>query len=248
LPRRGNVLVFGGREGPGTIVHWSEEAPPPLAPGESIDKALADLRAQQRQIEGEIQSHQDGRTRTREARQRELKALEAQVEALQREAERTRQEAERALEQAVREVQFRLAPMPATAPASEVAAAAPAPPAAPRPPAIPPAPPSPPAPPWRFWFDTGEGEDARTPEKIVSDVRTAVTQVLETQGARLKAVRPDEFVTVAVDFVPQWGFFDEGVRPQKTLIIRVRKKELEDRAAGKLPAEELRKRIEYVEY
>jgi hypothetical protein len=245
LPRRGNVLVFGGQEGPGTIVHWSEEAAPALAPGESIDKALADLRAQQRQIEGEIQSQQDGRKRTREARQRELKALEAQVEALQREAERTRQEAERALEEAVREVQFRLAPMPATAPAPEVAAAAPA---APRPPAIPPAPPSPPAPPWRFWFDTGEGEDARTPEKIVSDVRTVVTQVLESQGARLRGVHPDESVTVAVDFVPQWGFFDEGVRPQKTLIIRVRKKELEDRAAGKIPSEELRKRIEYVEY
>ena len=252
LPRRGNVLVFGGHATPGTIVHWSEEAPPPLAPGESIEGALAELRAQQRLIESEIQNQQDGRRRTREARQRDLKALEARVEVLQREAERTRQEAERALEQAVREVQFRLAPVPA-APAPEVAAAAPAPPAAPTSPAAPrpparPAPPSPPAPPWRFWFNTGEDDDPRTPEKVVSDVRSVVTQVLESQGARLKVVRPDEFVTIAVDFVPQWGFFDEGARPEKTLIVRVRKKELDDREAGKIPAEELRKRIEYVEY
>jgi hypothetical protein len=247
LPRRGNVLVFGDEMTHGTIVQWSEAAPPPLAPGESIEGALAELRDQQRQIESEIQSQQQGRKRTREARQRELKAIEAKVEALQREAERTRQEAERALEQAVRDVRVRLAPMPASAPMPEEAAV-PAMPAAPRAPATPPVPPSPPAPPWRFWFNTGQDDDPRTPEKVVSDVRSVVTQVLESQGARLKGVRPDEFVTVAVDFVPQWGFFDEGARPEKTLIVRVRKKELEDREAGRIPVEELRKRIEYVEY
>jgi hypothetical protein len=262
LPQRGNVLVFGGHAAPGTIVHWSQGAPAPVAPGESVEDTLAELQAQQRLIESEIQSQQDGRKRTREARQRELKAIEAKVEALQREAERTRQEAERALEQAVREVQFSLTPMPPTAPAPETPVAAPAPetptapvspataptpPVAPRPPVMP-APPSPPAPPWRFWFNTGDDDDPRPAEKVVSDVRSVVTQVLESQGASLKAVRSDEFVTVAVDFVPQWGFFDEGARPEKTLIVRVRKKELEDRAAGKLPAEEFRKRIEYVEY
>jgi hypothetical protein len=51
---------------------------------------------------------------------------------------------------------------------------------------------------------------------------------------------------VAVDFVPGSPFV--MARPQRTLVVRVRKKELDDRAAGRIAPEELHRRIEYVEY
>jgi hypothetical protein len=38
------------------------------------------------------------------------------------------------------------------------------------------------------------------------------------------------------------------VRPQRTLVVRVRKLELEQRAAGSLDAGALRSRIDYTEY
>jgi hypothetical protein len=253
LPR-GDVLVFHGGP-PAAFMQWSDEAAPAM---EDIEGALAQLRDQQQRLEREIQK-QEGRKGVRGARQRELQAIEAKVETLQREAERLRQDAERALEETVREFRFRMAsvpPPPANpqeAPTPRVAPVADTPPV----PAAPTAPPAPiapvapviaPAPPWRFWFNTNDGGDPRTAEKVVSDVRAVVTQVLEAYGARLKVVRSEEFVTVAVDFVPQSGFFDEETRAEKTLIVRVRKKELEDRAASRIPPEELHKRIEYVEY
>jgi hypothetical protein len=252
LPR-GDVLVFQGGP-PATFMQWSEDAAPAM---EDIEGALAQLRDQQQRLEREIQEQQ-GRKGARAARQRELRAIEAKVATLQRESERLRQGAERALEETVREFRFRMASVPPPAnppegPTPRLAPAAdtppvPAAPAAPPAPAAPSAPVVAPAPPWRFWFNTGEGGDPRTPEKVVSDVRAVVTQVLEAYGARLKAVRSEEFVTVAVDFVPQSGFFDEDTRAEKTLIVRVRKRELEDRAASRIPPEELHKRIEYVEY
>jgi len=252
LPGRSNVLVIHDG-GPGaTIMQWSEGEPPAVATHDDIEGALAQLRDRQRRIEREIQQSQDGRKRTREARQRDLEAIEAKVEALQREAERKRQEAERALEAAVREVRFRLAPQAEPAPAPGAAPMEAAVPGAPQAPPIPPAPalaPRAPAPPWRFWFNSAEDDDdARTPERVVRDVRNAVARVLEFQGPRLKAVRPEEFVTVAVDFVRPWGFFDDEARAAKTLIVRVRKKELEDREASRISADELHSRIEYVEY
>ncbi len=81
----------------------------------------------------------------------------------------------------------------------------------------------------------------------MSDVRTAVARTLESYGARLHGVEPSEFLVVAVDFVAPWGF-DESVRPARTLIVRVRKGELDQGAAGNLAQEEVRKRIEFVEY
>jgi hypothetical protein len=251
LPR-GDVLVFHGAP-PAAFMQWTDDAAPAM---EDIEGALAQLRDQHQRLEREIQK-QEGRKGVRGARQRELQAIEAKVETLQREAERLRQDAERALEETVREFRFRMAsvpPPPANpreTPTPQVAPAAdtPAVPAAPTAPPAPVAPVAiPPAPPWRFWFNTNDGGDPRTAEKVVSDVRAVVTQVLEAYGARLRAVRSEEFVTVAVDFVPQSGFFDEETRAEKTLIVRVRKKELEDRAASRIPPEEFHKRIEYVEY
>jgi len=52
---------------------------------------------------------------------------------------------------------------------------------------------------------------------------------------------------VAVDFLPG-GAFVMHARPSKTLVVRARRKDLEERARGRLSPEELRKRIETVEY
>jgi hypothetical protein len=174
----------------------------------------------------------------------DLLALEAQVVALQRAAETTREEAEVALEETTRELHRRLlAPtlgIPETPPPAS-------------PPAVPSSPatgagqlPPPPVPPWRFWFDSEEPEEARTPERVVLEVRSAVTDVLQAQGPPLR-LSPDEFVVVVVDFLPRSAFATR-TRPARTLVVRVRKRELDAHAAGELAADELRKRIEYSEY
>jgi hypothetical protein len=101
-------------------------------------------------------------------------------------------------------------------------------------------------PPWRFWFDSEEQEEPRSPEIVVNDVRSAVTDVLENHGPPLR-LRPEEFVVVVVDFLPRSAFATR-TRPARTLVVRVRKGELEERAAGRLASDELRRRIEYSEY
>jgi hypothetical protein len=179
-----------------------------------------------------------------ESAREDLLALEAQVAALQRAAETAREEAELALEETTRELHRRLLSSTLGAPET------------PPPPSPPPgvpleAPaagqlPPPPVPPWRFWFEGEEAEEARSPERVVLEVRSAVTDVLERQGPPLR-LSPDEFVVVVVDFLPRSAFATR-TRPARTLVVRVRKKELEARAAGQLAPDELRKRIEYSEY
>ena len=245
LPRSGKVMIVR-EEGPEeSVVEWSQEVTPEIGRSDAMERAVSELRNRQKRIEKEIQAQ--GRSRARETREKELRAIEQKVEALQREAQRTRQDAERALEramqEAMREVQIRLGPGESAAPVAPVAPVAPLLPVAP----LPPPAPLPPTPPWRFWFNSDEREDPRAPDRVVADVKGALTQALETHGARLRSVRPEEFIAVAVDFVSPWGFDDEA-RAEKTLIVRVRKKDLEERQAGKIAPEELRKRFEYVEY
>jgi hypothetical protein len=164
---------------------------------------------------------------------RELYAIELQVETFQREAERARQEAEQALEEISRAMRVRFPEFEAPAP----------------PPPVPAASPQPlPAPPWRFWFVGPDAEeDTRSAERVVADVKTAVTQVLEKDGASLRLVRPEEFVAVTVDFVPQLALLRASNR-ERTLVVRVKKKDLSERQAGRLSADELVKRIDYSEY
>jgi hypothetical protein len=170
----------------------------------------------------------------------DLLEREAQVVAQQRAAETAREEAELALEELYRRLVSSTLGEP------------------PPPPLLIPIPaapgvgtaegvhPPPPVPPWRFWFDSEEREEPRGPELVVKDVRSAVTDVLENHGPPLR-LAPEEFVVVVVDFLPRSAFATR-TRPARTLVVRVRKGELEDRAAGKLAADELRRRIEYSEY
>jgi hypothetical protein len=134
------------------------------------------------------------------------------------------------------------APVPATGPAPPVEP----PPGAPGPPPLSAVPPLPQPPPWRFWFDGGP-PDPRPPAKVIADVRAAVIATLESAGARLRGLAPDEYVTVAVDFVSA-GVFVSQVRPARTVVVRARKQDLDARLRGQLSADELRRRVEVSEY
>lgn len=165
-------------------------------------------------------------------------AMERQFRDLQQEAEAFRVRAEAARLEAERSVRLRLE-----------RAGSPAPPAPPQTPeALPPeAPEAPPDPPWQVFFDFGEPEDTRTPEAVIQEVRQAVLQTLVAQAGRLSSVRPEEQVVVAVDFLP-WRRTSLGVLPERTLILRVPKKNLEEVKAGRLSSEEFGRRVQVSEY
>jgi hypothetical protein len=203
-----------------------------------------------------------GKARALDPREAQIRSIETQVEAFQREAERSRQEAEAALDQLEQQIRIRLAPRPEIETVNlPEAAEGTRPPRPPQPaptaatlserptPAVAPLAPLPPLPPapWRYWFQSSDEEELRSAAQIVADVRSAVTDALEAEGAAVTILRPDELLVAAVDFV-SGPVLAPGERPARTLILRVRKKDLEERKAGKLSADELRKRIEYAEY
>jgi hypothetical protein len=206
---------------------------------DTLARQRAEVLAQREQAAAEARNAaQQARAHPRTAQDRELQALELQAEAFQREAERAREEAERALESIARELRVRIAepspPEPAAAPAPPGATAA--------------RPQSPPAPPWRFWFRAGE-EDTREADQIVADVKQAVIRVLQERGPELRALKPDEQIAVAVDFSPGM-FFDLASEPraERSLLVRARKGDLDDRRAGRISAQELLRRIEQLEF
>jgi hypothetical protein len=234
----------------------------------AVEAARAGLRAAQeneRQARREVNETRrqfDGQAQ----RDAELKELLSRAEAYQREASRAREAAELALRKALEEARSALhvrveaeGPVSPGRPAPPPAPDAPVPPPPPDPalpasapvPAadvLPPVPDvAPPAPPWSFWFDLDEEEDPRSADEVVHSVREAVVSTLEMHGARLKSVRPEESVTVAVDFVPR-GPFVLHRRPARTLVIRVRKEHIDDRLAGKLGPEDFQARVEATEY
>jgi len=194
------------------------------------------------------------RARVEEMRQH-LRLVEDQAEAFRLEAERARRKAER-------EVRTRLTPPPT--PAAPPAAVAPPVPVAPSVPAVPeapivevevPPPPEPPdaPPPWRFWFDVTDesaapdrpdGMDTPDADALVTSVRERLVAGLDAYRRPLASLRPDEFVTVAVDLVPDLFL---RARPTRTLLVRVRAGDLQERRAGRLSAPEFRKRVEFEE-
>lgn len=102
-------------------------------------------------------------------------------------------------------------------------------------------------PPWAFWFEAQPGEEERSPDRIVEEVRDAVLGTLDSEGDAVGGLAPEEYVTVAIDFVPG-GFFASDRRPARTLIVRARQRDLAARARGALSPEELRSRVEVIEY
>jgi hypothetical protein len=103
-------------------------------------------------------------------------------------------------------------------------------------------------PPWKFWFQAKTvDEEERSPEGVMNAVRSAVIEALDARAASVLGLGPEEWVTVAVDFVPG-DVFSSQRRPTRTLIVRARQGDLTARAEGALAAEELRDRVEVIEY
>ena len=194
-----------------------------------------------------------------------LAAPPRDIESLQEDAEAFRREAERAMEKAEREVRVRLrvpedgdpfvllsppdapeAPAPAEAPDSPAPPAPPVPPVPPIPaaPPAPPAPVTPVAPPgWPFWFGEVEAEDG-PPDRVLADVRRAIVAGLAGYRGGLALFGPDEFVVVAVDFVPRMA--DRAA--SRTVVARARNRDLVDHRAGRLSADALFTRVAFDDY
>lgn len=181
----------------------------------------------------------------------ELEALERQVLVLQHETESIRRAAEEEMEQLVREVRVRVSPAPdvhVEVVSPPEAPAPPAPPAEPSPPGEPGPGPVPPAPPpWKFWFEAGTPDEKRDPAAVVGEVREALVDALAAQGAGLDGLAAEERVTVTVDFVAG-GLFAAQARPETTLVLSARIKDLAARARGALSPDEFRGRVEVTEY
>lgn len=179
-----------------------------------------------------------------------VEEIERQVLILQDVTENERRAAEKDMERIMHDVRVRLASPP------DAPAAAPSAPTAPTSPegegATPLPPPSPDqlalpeSPPWKFWFEVQTTGERRSPDRVVADVRAAVIGVLESTSSRIVGLEPDESLTVAVDFVP--GVFAMPARPSRTLVLRVRQRDLDARARGALTPEDLRGRVEVTEY
>jgi hypothetical protein len=189
-------------------------------------------------------------------RERDIQQIESVVEAFAQEADLAHREAEQALERLTQELRDRFpqARQPAPAPPAPGAPVAPPGPAQATPsaaaPRSAPAPPAavPPPPPWRFWFPADLDSDPRPPTQVVTDVKTALLQALEARGGFLTSVRPEEFLVVAVDFTARGFPFRPERNADRTLVVKVKKRDLDERRTGKLTADELRKRVEALEY
>jgi hypothetical protein len=234
-------------------------APPPPPPGQGpVVLGVPDAE----ELATAIEEHVARQMRAFDQAQRAQGAAwqrqwEAQVRALTEQSDAFRREAQRAQEEAERALQEQLAAWPALAgeppaaapslppePAPPAAAAPPAPPAAPAPPAPPAV--AAPAAPWSLWLDLDldEGEPADA-EGHVARVREAVLGVLEAEAPRLARLATEGSVAVAVDFVPRGPL---PRRVSRTLVLRVPRKDLADRAAGRLSGGEFRRRVTASDY
>jgi hypothetical protein len=178
-----------------------------------------------------------------------VETFERQVLILQHETEAARRAAEEEMDRIVHDVRIRVGPGNAPPPPQAVPApSAPEAPAAPGQPAPPaPAAAPPPPPPWKFWFDPGMPSDSRTPEAVISDVRTSVVDALVRPGEAFPGLSGDERVTVTVDFVPG-GLFAVDARAVRTLVVSVKARDVAARVRGSINVDELRKRVEVSEY
>jgi hypothetical protein len=275
LPARRFVVRRGGPGAPGGFAPPTTTGPRVVItlPDGTFDLGLIDLGDLEREMEVQMAA-QAAALREMEAAQSEwthandeeirehLRLVEQQAEAFRLEAERARRKAER-------EVRTRLAPPTpaAVVPPDPVAPVAPVLPATPPVPPLPPPapvadesfftpdmplPPEPPdaPPPWRFWFDVTDdpdlpdATDAADADAVVTAVRERVVAGLEAYRRPLASLRTEDFVTVAVDLVPDVLL---RARPARTLLVRVRAGDLQERRTGRLSAADFRKRVEFEE-
>jgi hypothetical protein len=248
LPARRLAMRRGGPAAPAPVASPGPRVVITMPEG-TFDVGVIDLRDLEQEMEVQMAA-QAAFLREMESAQREWthaheEEIREHLQLVEQQAEAFRLEAERARRRAEREVRTRLAPPPAP----------PAPPApvAPVAPVAPPAPPEPldvPPPPWRFWFDVTEGSDlpdaadTADADALVASVRERLVAGLDAYRRPLASLRPEEFVAIAVDLVPD--VLLRG-RPTRTLLVRVRAGDLQERRSGRLSGAELRKRIEFEE-
>jgi len=266
-PRPGAPPARPPASGPGSRVVIT-------VPEGTFDVGLIDLGDLEREMEEQMAA-QAAALRDMESEQREwtrarVEEMRQHLRLVEEQAEAFRMEAERARRKAEREVRTHLTPPPALpAPSAEAVPPAPAAPPAPVAPPVPeaatpdapfveievPAPPELPEapPPWRFWFDVTDGPEVLDPpdgvdtaeaDALVTSVRERLVSGLDAYRRPLASLRPDDFVTVAVDLVPDLLLRS---RPTRTLLVRVRAGDLQERRAGRLSAAEFRKRVEFEE-
>jgi hypothetical protein len=274
LKNYGAFIVLAPRVVPGRHV-LVRTIVDPIVDLAALEREMDSQMAAQAEVLHQMEAAQRDWTRAGEEQMRvHLRLVEDQAEAFRAEAERAKREAERAVRTRFAPPVPPAPPMPpaalaapappapsapsapvvpivSVAPVAPVVSVAPA--AAVEPPSDvavpePPEPPEPPAPPpWRFWLDTPEAPDAPEapdPARVVASVRAALANGLAAYRRPLVSLRPDEFVTVAVDFVSNRPL---RAVPTRTLMLRLRVRDLQDRQAGRLSASELGQRIEFEE-
>jgi hypothetical protein len=96
---------------------------------------------------------------------------------------------------------------------------------------------------WSFELEDPRGDDP-PPDRVVSDVRRAIVTGLGAYRGALALLGPDDFVVVAVDFVPRMA---DRAGP-RTVVARARKRDLVEHRAGRLSAEALHARVAFDEY
>lgn len=223
-----------GRRAAGVPVEADGAAAPPRTLEQTLQDLDRDVQMMQRMQMEALQAAGDTALgippEVRREIEAQLRLFNQQAEAFAAEAERARQEAERGLWQ-------RLGQQPPN-PAPAGAAASPA----VRPPdgtiAV--------LPPWQLWNDPLD-DATPDPQGLIKGVGAAVTGVLEAHGARLRVLAPQEMVAVAVDFVPATRIGAPS-RTARTLLVRAKKADIDQRASGQISPEEFRKRVELVEY
>ena len=206
-------------------------AAPATPVADSAPPSASDLAAMQAELARQADAWQRANSSRGEMDLAMQEELDRQLRAMHEQAEVFRLGAERALLDAQRRMRGQQPGAPATHDVGGM-----------------PEPPEPPSWPSLFDFDDEDpADEGADPETVFAGVRGAIITVLEAQGPRLQQLGPEEIVTVAVDFVPS-SRMSFRPRAQKTLLVRVSKKNIEARRAGRLSAEEFRKRVEALEY
>jgi hypothetical protein len=240
-----------GRRAAGIPVEVEGAAVPPRTLEQTLQDLESDVQMMQRLQTEALQAVRSDALGIPPEMRREIEAhmriVNEQAEAFAAEAERARRESERMLWSRLGQEP----PGPAVAGTPATAATAPAPPDTPASADAPEAPLPPdttPAvlPSWPLWIDPFD-DPTPDPESVIRGVRDAVVSVLESQGARLRVLAPEETIAVAIDFVPATRM-GARARPARTLMVRVKKADVDQRAAGALSPAEFRKRVELVEY
>lgn len=90
-------------------------------------------------------------------------------------------------------------------------------------------------------------DDARTPEQVEKDVQEALLNTILEDAALLKSLQSTDTINVSVELVTRTQPWVRA-KPARTLVVRAQKADLDAFNSGKLPREELLKRVQTKAY